>query len=177
MKATLILGMLCLAAAAFAGSGGGLKPNYLPASPETPAPASTPPGPATSSPAPNKREGEQSQIETFVRSVLPSIIAAEHGDASSLDFLKDKVTYFETLKKQCEAAKDGPDTLATIKKLDPSDITIDTVKNEARVNVIGNLVSEGSSLPTLWVVSIKISPSAAQPYAISQILAAKLPGT
>jgi hypothetical protein len=39
------------------------------------------------------------------------------------------------------------------------------------------LVSEGSSLPTLWVVSIKISPSAAQPYAISQILAAKLPGT
>lgn len=175
MKIRLVLALLCsLSLNAFAAGGGAGKLGPTGATPAAaPAPASSAPAVA---PGGTAREGELKQIETFTRSVLPTIIATEHGDNSSLTYLKDKVTYFDTLQKQCLAAKGSGDAVAIIKKLDPSDITIDTVKNEARVNVMGNLVSGGATTPTLWVISIKITPSnTVQPFAISQILAAKMP--
>ncbi len=135
--------------------------------------------PAALTPVGDAQRIEQlKQIETFTRSVLPAIIAAEHGDDSSLTFLKDRVTYFATLQQTCAAAKESHvEATAIIKKLDPTDISIDSVKNEARVNVIGNLIAAGASTPTLWVVSVKINPSSApQPYAVSQIIVGKLPG-
>jgi hypothetical protein len=173
MKIRLVLALLCsLSLNAFAAGGGAGKPS---SAGTTPAAAPAPSAPAAA-PGGTAREGALKQIETFTRSVLPTIIATEHGDDSSLAYLKDKVTYFDTLQKQCLAAKGSGDAVAIIKKLDPSDITIDTVKNEARVNVMGNLVFGGATTPTLWVVSIKIAPAnSVQPYAVSQILAAKMP--
>ncbi len=167
---------IILISTSLAGNGGGMKQpgtSTSPASPTTTsAPASTPVTVGNS-----QRSGQVKQIETFVRSVLPAIIATESGDESNLEFLKDKVTYFDTLRQHCQAAKAGHvETLAVIKKLDPSDITIDSIKNEARVNVMGNVSVSGTPSPTLWVVNVKINPAnAAQPLAVSQIIAAKLP--
>lgn len=166
---------LILTSTAIAGNGGGMK---TPATSPTATPATTTAAPAASVPSGDpQRSGQVKQIETFVRSVLPAIIATESGDESNLGFLKDKVTYFDTLQQRCTAAKAGHvETTAVIKKLDPSDITIDTVKNEARVNVMGNLSLSGTASPTLWVVSVKINPAGSpQPFAVSQIIAAKLP--
>lgn len=164
-----------LISTSLAGNGGGMKQPTNPATPASPATATTPAAaPVVAGDA--QRSGQVKQIETFVRSVLPAIIATESGDESNLDFLKDKVTYFETLRQHCQAAKASRvETIAIIKKLDPTDITIDTVKNESRVNVIGNLSVAGVSSPTLWVVNVKITPANAQPFAVSQIIAAKLP--
>lgn len=165
-----------LISTSLAGNGGGMKQSSTPAAPASPATATAPTAaPVVAGDA--QRSGQVKQIETFVRSVLPAIIATESGDESNLDFLKDKVTYFETLRQHCQAAKTGHvDTIAIIKKLDPTDITIDTVKNESRVNVMGNLSVAGAASPTLWVVNVKITPAnAAQPFAVSQIIAAKLP--
>lgn len=166
-----------------AGNGGGLKSNTPGTAPTTSSssPTSAAPVPAatTAVPAGSSQRLEQlKQIETFTRSVLPAIIAAEHGDESSLTFLKDRVTYFTTVQQACAAAKESHvEATAVIKKLDPTDISIDTVKNEARVNVIGNLLSGSTSTPTLWVVSVKINPaSAPQPFSVSQIIVGKLPG-
>lgn len=171
--ATLLLPILLTSA--LAGNGGGMK--NTPGTATTSAPtAATPAAPAPV--GSSQRLDQLKQIETFTRSVLPAIIAAEHGDESSLTFLKDRVTYFSTLQQTCAAAKDSRvESTAIIKKLDPTDISIDTVKNEARVNVIGNLIVAGASTPTLWVVSVKINPSSApQPFSVSQIIVGKLPG-
>ncbi len=178
MKTALTSFLLCtVAMTAHAGNGGGMKSN-LAGSTTNSAPAtsqtSTASAPVTGDP---QRSSQIKQVETFVRSVLPAILAAENGDDNSLEFIKDKVTYFETLQRTCSAAKaNHVETTASIKKLDPSDISIDPVKNEARVNVIGNLITAGTSTPTLWVVNVKITSTAAQPFAISQIIASKLPG-
>ena len=167
----IILTSTCLA-----GNGGGMKQPNAPTAPAS-APTTSAPVATPAVAGDSQRSGQVKQIETFVRSTLPAIIATESGDESNLEFLKDKVTYFETLRQHCQAAKAGHvETTAVIKKLDPSDITIDSVKNEARVNVMGNLSISGTASPTLWVVNVKITPSnAAQPFAVSQIIAAKLP--
>lgn len=151
-----------------AGNGGGIKSNPTVSTGTAP----TTPAPAASDP----RTTQAKQIETFIRSVLPAIVAAENGDDSSLEFLKDKVTYFATLQQQCMAAKaNHTEVTALIKKLDPGDISIDSVKNEARANVTGNLISGGTSTPTLWVVSVKVNTgNSALPFSISQLIAAKL---
>lgn len=174
--------LLCLSLftpAALAGNGGGMKqtPQNPAATPATAAPATAAPASSAAPAGDPQRSGQVKQIETFVRSVLPAIIATESGDESNLDFLKDRVTYFDGLHQRCLAAKSAHvETTAVIKKLDPADISIDTVKNEARVNVMGNLSVSGVSSPTLWVVSVKVNPAnAAQPFAVSQVIAAKLP--
>ena len=164
----MVTGWLLFVLPGRAGNGGGVQPTV--AVPAKPAVVVSSEG--------EKRESEVKQIETFTRSVLPGIIAAQSGDDSDLAFLKDKVTYFDSLRQECAAAKaTRVESTAVIKKLDPSEIIIDSVKQEARVNVTGNLISGGASTPMLWIVHVKMPPSgAARSYAIQKILAAKLPG-
>jgi hypothetical protein len=160
----------------WAGSGGGLN---SPGS--TPLPSS--PSPTTAAPTPvnAERTALVNQIELFTRSVLPAIISAENGDESVLPFLKDKISYADALKKQCEASKasgEVREVSTIIKKLELDDVSIDSVKKEAKINVLGQLVSSAKPAPesTLWIVSLKMNPAGApQPFTIIKVLAAKIP--
>lgn len=119
------------------------------------------------------------KLDLFSRSLLPPLIRAQNGDDDSIQFLSDKITFSDSLKKKAAAAKaspDRPDLSVNIKKVDQNSIAVDDVKKEARVMVEGELVSipKGGSSPTItptnWLLVIKLPGDSSDKFLLSEVL-------